>query len=148
MGNVSVHSSIRRVPDTSEPHPGETTGRHALGPHVVGQRVVVRHLLPDGRATDVTGPEPPGGDDAVLGGQLHQIGDAPQGPVRVLDSPAAIFHDARAAAVHARTQRAHGRLQVGQHRRGQEEQQPGGVKKLGKKKAMAHGRRWVGGRRP
>jgi GNAT superfamily N-acetyltransferase len=28
---------------------------HALGPHVVGQRVVVRHLLPDGRATDVLG---------------------------------------------------------------------------------------------
>lgn len=52
---MSVHSSIRRVPDTSEPHPGETTGRHALGPHVVGQRVVVRHLLPDGRATDVLG---------------------------------------------------------------------------------------------
>ncbi|KQV67952.1 hypothetical protein ASC64_12280 [Nocardioides sp. Root122] len=26
-----------------------------LGPHVVGQRVVVRHLLPDGRATDVLG---------------------------------------------------------------------------------------------
>jgi GNAT superfamily N-acetyltransferase len=52
---VSLHSSIRRVPDTSEPRPGETTGRHALGPHVVGQRVVVRHLLPDGRATDVLG---------------------------------------------------------------------------------------------
>ena len=30
-------------------------GRHTLGPHVVGQRVVVRHLLPDGRATDVLG---------------------------------------------------------------------------------------------
>lgn len=30
-------------------------GRHALGPHVVGQRVVVRHLLPDGRASDVLG---------------------------------------------------------------------------------------------
>ena len=30
-------------------------GRHRLGPHVVGQRVVVRHLLPDGRATDVLG---------------------------------------------------------------------------------------------
>ena len=53
------HSSIRRVPDTSEPHPGETdetrVGRHRLGPHVVGQRVVVRHLLPDGRASDVLG---------------------------------------------------------------------------------------------
>lgn len=32
-----------------------TVGRHRLGPHVVGQRVVVRHLLPDGRATDVLG---------------------------------------------------------------------------------------------
>jgi ribosomal protein S18 acetylase RimI-like enzyme len=47
------------VPDTPEPHPGETdetrVGRHRLGPHVVGQRVVVRHLLPDGRANDVLG---------------------------------------------------------------------------------------------
>ena len=33
----------------------QKVGRHALGPHVVGQRVVVRHLLPDGRATDVLG---------------------------------------------------------------------------------------------
>ena len=30
-------------------------GRHQLGPRVVGRRVVVRHLLPDGRATDVLG---------------------------------------------------------------------------------------------
>lgn len=30
-------------------------GRHRLGPYVVGQRVVVRHLLSDGRATDVLG---------------------------------------------------------------------------------------------
>ena len=30
-------------------------GRHTLGPHVVGQRIVVRHLLPDGSATDVLG---------------------------------------------------------------------------------------------
>lgn len=55
----TTHSSIRRVPDTPEPHPGETdetrVGRHRLGPHVVGQRVVVRHLLPDGRASDVLG---------------------------------------------------------------------------------------------
>jgi GNAT superfamily N-acetyltransferase len=44
------------VPDPSEPHTDETkVGRHLLGPHVVGQRVVVRHLLPDGRATDVLG---------------------------------------------------------------------------------------------
>lgn len=38
--------------DSPEPH---TVGRHRLGPHVVGERVVVRHLLPDGRATDVLG---------------------------------------------------------------------------------------------
>lgn len=30
-------------------------GRHTLGPQVVGQRIVVRHLLPDGSATDVLG---------------------------------------------------------------------------------------------
>lgn len=30
-------------------------GAHSLGPHVVGQRIVVRHLLPDGSATDVLG---------------------------------------------------------------------------------------------
>ncbi|MBS2936895.1 GNAT family N-acetyltransferase [Nocardioides sp. J2M5] len=38
--------------DTPEPQP---VGRHSLGPHVVGRRVVVRHLLPDGRASDVLG---------------------------------------------------------------------------------------------
>lgn len=38
--------------DTPEP---QAVGRHALGPHVVGRRVVVRHLLPDGRASDVLG---------------------------------------------------------------------------------------------
>ncbi len=38
---------------TTNPH--LATGQHSLGPHVVGQRVVVRHLLPDGRATDVLG---------------------------------------------------------------------------------------------
>ena len=39
-----------------EPHAVRSgTGRHTLGPHVVGQRIVVRHLLPDGRATDVLG---------------------------------------------------------------------------------------------
>lgn len=42
--------------DTSEPQPRETTtGAHTLGPHVVGQRIVVRHRLPDGSATDVLG---------------------------------------------------------------------------------------------
>ena len=44
------------MPDPSEPHTHETRlGSHTLGPHLVGQRVVVRHLLPDGRATDVLG---------------------------------------------------------------------------------------------
>lgn len=38
--------------DAPEPHP---VGNHGLGPHVVGKRIVVRHLLPDGRATDVLG---------------------------------------------------------------------------------------------
>jgi ribosomal protein S18 acetylase RimI-like enzyme len=59
MGKRSVersHSSIRGVPDAPEPHADETAvGRHSLGPHVVGQRIVVRHLLPDGSATDVLG---------------------------------------------------------------------------------------------
>ena len=42
--------------DAPEPQSHETgVGSHGLGPHVVGQRVVVRHLLPDGRATDVLG---------------------------------------------------------------------------------------------
>jgi ribosomal protein S18 acetylase RimI-like enzyme len=56
MGIVPAHSSIRHVVDTPEPHARETSvGRHTLGPHVVGQRIVVRHLLPDGSATDVLG---------------------------------------------------------------------------------------------
>lgn len=38
--------------NTPEPH---SVGRHRLGPQTVGQRVVVRYLLPDGRATDVLG---------------------------------------------------------------------------------------------
>ncbi len=42
--------------DAPEPHTvGGPFGQHGLGPHVVGQRIVVRHLLPDGRATDVLG---------------------------------------------------------------------------------------------
>jgi GNAT superfamily N-acetyltransferase len=53
---VSTHSSIRGVVDTPEPHAAETrVGAHTLGPHVVGRRIVVRHLLPDGSATDVLG---------------------------------------------------------------------------------------------
>lgn len=44
------------MPDASEPRAvGNQGGRHTLGPHVVGRRVVVRHLLPDGRASDVLG---------------------------------------------------------------------------------------------
>lgn len=38
---------------------------HGLGPHVVGQRIVVRHLLPDGRATDVIGTCTAWGDEVV-----------------------------------------------------------------------------------
>lgn len=34
---------------------GSPFGQHGLGAHLVGQRIVVRHLLPDGRATDVLG---------------------------------------------------------------------------------------------
>ncbi len=56
MGNGSLHSSIRGVVDTPEPRAPETkVGMHALGPHVVGLRIVVRHLLADGSATDVLG---------------------------------------------------------------------------------------------
>lgn len=56
MGYDSDHSSIRCVVDTPEPQSHETRrGAHGLGPHVVGRRIVVRHLLPDGRATDVLG---------------------------------------------------------------------------------------------
>ncbi|PKH37212.1 Acetyltransferase (GNAT) family protein [Nocardioides alpinus] len=40
-------------------------GRHGLGPHVVGQRIVVRHLLPDGSATDVLGTCTAWGDGAL-----------------------------------------------------------------------------------
>ena len=45
---------------------GGPVGRHRLGPHVVGQRVVVRHLLPDGRATDVLGTCTAWGDDLAV----------------------------------------------------------------------------------
>ncbi len=44
---------------------GSTVGRHTLGPHVVGQRVVVRHLLPDGSATDVLGTCTAWGEDSL-----------------------------------------------------------------------------------
>lgn len=42
---------MSQEPGTHRPE----TGHHRLGPQVVGQRVVVRSLLPDGRATDVLG---------------------------------------------------------------------------------------------
>lgn len=52
--------------DAPEPQSHETgVGSHGLGPHVVGQRVVVRHLLPDGRATDVLGTCTQWGSDAL-----------------------------------------------------------------------------------
>lgn len=52
--------------DAPEPQSHETgVGSHGLGPHVVGQRVVVRHLLPDGRATDVLGTCTQWGADAL-----------------------------------------------------------------------------------
>ena len=38
---------------------------HGLGPHVVGQRIVVRHRLPDGSATDVLGVCTSWGADAL-----------------------------------------------------------------------------------
>lgn len=47
---------------TPEP---QTVGSHGLGPHVVGTRVVVRHLLPDGRASDVLGTCTAWGDDSL-----------------------------------------------------------------------------------
>ena len=40
-------------------------GSHTLGPHVVGQRIVVRHLLPDGRASDVLGTCTAWGSDSL-----------------------------------------------------------------------------------
>ncbi|WP_165356812.1 GNAT family N-acetyltransferase [Nocardioides zhouii] len=64
--------------DTPEPQPLETkVGRHTLGPHVVGQRVVVRHLLPDGRATDVLGVCTAWGEDSLT---IERDG---HGPVRI-----------------------------------------------------------------
>ena len=52
--------------DAPEPHAHETgVGRHGLGPHVVGRRIVVRHLLPDGSATDVLGTCTSWGDSAL-----------------------------------------------------------------------------------
>lgn len=70
------------MPDTSEPHARETsTGHHTLGPHVVGQRIVVRHLLPDGRATDVLGTCTAWGEDSLTIDRDAHAGAA--GPVTV-----------------------------------------------------------------
>ncbi len=75
MGNECLHSSIRGVVDTPEPQPVETRmGRHTLGPHVVGQRIVVRHLLPDGSATDVLGTCTAWGADSLT---VHRDGHGP-----------------------------------------------------------------------
>lgn len=56
--------------------PGGPLGRHRLGPHVVGQRVVVRYLLPDGRATDVLGTCTAWGVDLA-------VVETPHGPVEI-----------------------------------------------------------------
>ncbi len=56
-------------------------GSHSLGPHVVGQRVVVRHLLPDGRATDVLGTCTTWGTDSIT---IDRDGPShPAGPVTI-----------------------------------------------------------------
>ena len=66
MGYDADHSSIRGVVDTPEPLRPETkVGMHSLGPHVVGQRIVVRHLLPGGSATDVLGTCTAWGEDSL-----------------------------------------------------------------------------------
>ena len=59
--------------ESEQPH---AVGRHRLGPHVVGTRVVVRHLLPDGRATDVLGVCTSWGPDRL-------VVEGPAGPVEV-----------------------------------------------------------------
>ena len=64
--------------DAPEPHP---VGMHQLGPRVVGQRVVVRYLLPDGRATDVLGTCVSWGPEELV---VHQDGGEPV-TIRVAD---------------------------------------------------------------
>ena len=58
---------------TDAPEP-QSVGRHHLGPSVVGQRVVVRYLLPDGRATDVLGICVSWGPEDLV---VHQDGGEP-----------------------------------------------------------------------
>jgi GNAT superfamily N-acetyltransferase len=60
---------------------GNEGGRHGLGPHVVGQRVVVRHLLPDGRASDVLGVCTAWGEDSLTIDRDGPPGRS--GPVRI-----------------------------------------------------------------
>ena len=55
---------------------GSPVGRHRLGPHVVGQRVVVRYLLADGRATDVLGTCTSWSDEVV-------VVESDRGPVEI-----------------------------------------------------------------
>lgn len=64
--------------DAPEPHP---VGMHHLGPPVVGLRVVVRYLLPDGRATDVLGTCVSWGPEELV---VHQDGGEPV-TIRVAD---------------------------------------------------------------
>ena len=74
-GASGRHSSIPGMGEGQGHHPvgspgaspgGSPVGRHRLGPHVVGQRVVVRYRLPDGRATDVLGTCTAWGDDVAV----------------------------------------------------------------------------------
>lgn len=51
-------------------------GNHRLGPHLVGQRIVVRHRLPDGRATDVLG-------ICTAFTEEHLVVDSDRGPVSI-----------------------------------------------------------------
>lgn len=67
------------MPQAPDPHSvgkPRGLGRHRLGPHVVGARVVIRHLLPDGRATDVLGVCTAWGEDVV-------VVESDRGPVEV-----------------------------------------------------------------
>lgn len=64
--------------DSPEPHP---VGINQLDPRVVGQRVVVRYLLPDGRATDVLGTCVSWGPEELV---VHQDGGEPV-TIRIAD---------------------------------------------------------------
>lgn len=51
---------------TTDDEAGVRPGGHALGPHIVGQRVVVRFLLPGGSATDALGVCTAWGEEACV----------------------------------------------------------------------------------